>query len=84
MQLIVRGEPPQLEDDAADGEDAPHWSGGIRDFMRVVLTVDAENRPTPKEMLAHYWIVESMSRRPNMARWISEVWGFSPTTASSK
>lgn len=40
------------------------------------LTVDSKRRPTPNEMLAHFWVQDSMKRKPNMARWVAELWGF--------
>lgn len=77
IQRIVRDEPPKLEDDP-NATPPQTWSPGIKDFFRVTLTVDSEKRPTPKEMLGHFWVVDSMTRRPNMARWIAELWGFPP------
>lgn len=38
------------------------------------LIVDAITRPTPKDMLAHPWIVTTMKQEVNMGRWIREVW----------
>ena len=40
------------------------------------LTVSATERPTPKEMLDHPWIVENMKREVKMATWIRQVWGW--------
>ncbi|KZV88073.1 kinase-like protein [Exidia glandulosa HHB12029] len=79
IQRIVRDEPPKLEDDP-NASPPQTWSPGIKDFFRVTLTVDSEKRPTPKEMLGHFWVADSMLRRPNMARWVSELWGFPPPT----
>jgi len=38
------------------------------------LTVDALTRPTPKDMLAHPWVVSVMKQEVQMARWIRQVW----------
>lgn len=40
------------------------------------LTVDDKLRPTPKEMLAHPWIVNVMKQEVQMSRWIRQVWGW--------
>ncbi|KAF9070126.1 kinase-like domain-containing protein [Rhodocollybia butyracea] len=53
MMYITTGEPPRLEDDAE-----VVWSSDMKDFIKQTLTVDPANRPTPKDMLSHPWIVE--------------------------
>lgn len=40
------------------------------------LRVDPAERPAPKDLLNHPWIVANMSSHVNMARWLSEVWGW--------
>lgn len=40
------------------------------------LTIDDKSRPTPKEMLAHPWIVNVMKQEVHISRWIRQVWGW--------
>ncbi|VDB96495.1 unnamed protein product [Peniophora sp. CBMAI 1063] len=71
MIHISSSEPPQLED-----EDGFTWSDAMKDFIRETLRVDPAERPTPKDLLNHPWIRSNMSSHVNMARWLSEVWGW--------
>jgi hypothetical protein len=48
------------------------------------LRVDPALRPTPKEMLAHPWIVRVMKQEVPMERWIREVWGWPKPNRKSK
>ena len=38
--------------------------------------MDALTRPTPRDMLAHPWIVDVMRQEVYMSRWIRQVWGW--------
>jgi len=69
MMYITTGEPPRLED-----EPGVNWSDDMKDFIKQTLIVDALTRPTPKDMLAHPWIVNVMKQDVPMARWIHQVW----------
>lgn len=40
------------------------------------LTVSPTERPTPKEMLEHEYLVENMKKEVPMGVWISQVWGW--------
>jgi mitogen-activated protein kinase kinase len=71
IMYITQGEPPQLEDEP---ESNCFWSAEMKDFIKQTLIVDATTRPTPKDMLAHPWIVGAMKQEVKMARWIREVW----------
>lgn len=71
MIYITQSEPPQLEDEAE-----VRWSVAMKDFIKETLRVDPALRPTPKEMLAHEWIVKIMKQEVPMERWIREVWGW--------
>ncbi|EJD03119.1 Pkinase-domain-containing protein [Fomitiporia mediterranea MF3/22] len=68
---ITQSDPPSLED-----EEDIKWSDKMKHFIQVTLTVSATERPTPKEMLAHPWIVENMKKEVKMATWIRQVWGW--------
>ncbi|KAF5380438.1 hypothetical protein D9615_004601 [Tricholomella constricta] len=69
MMYITTGEPPRLED-----EPGVHWSDDMKDFIKQTLILDALTRPTPKDMLAHPWIVNVMKQEVPMARWVHQVW----------
>jgi mitogen-activated protein kinase kinase len=68
---ITKSEPPKLED-----EPGVTWSDEMKNFIEQTLTVDDKARPTPKEMLAHPWIVNVMKQEVHMSRWIRQVWGW--------
>ncbi|KAJ7887430.1 kinase-like domain-containing protein [Mycena leptocephala] len=72
------GDPPRLED-----EPGLQWSDDMKDFIKQMLTVDSLTRPTPKEMLAHPWVINNMKQQSQMARWIRKVWGWSRDNSSS-
>ncbi|KAF8896874.1 kinase-like domain-containing protein [Gymnopilus junonius] len=71
---ITTGEPPKLEDDPDAGIS---WSDDMKDFIRQTLIQDPNRRPTPREMLAHPWIVGVMKQEVHLARWMRQVWGWS-------
>ena len=48
------------------------------------LTIDSLTRPTPKDMLAHPWIVNVMNQEVHMARWIRQVWGWQKQSRKSE
>ncbi|GLB37628.1 putative protein tyrosine kinase [Lyophyllum shimeji] len=82
MMYITTAEPPQLED-----EPGVNWSDDMKDFIKQTLIVDALTRPTPRDMLAHPWIVHVMKQDVPMARWIHQVWdwpGKPPKPSSRK
>ncbi|EED81681.1 candidate kinase [Postia placenta Mad-698-R] len=71
MFHITQNEPPELED-----EEDITWSPEMKDFIKKALTRDPLVRPTPKDMLAHPWIVNIMLHEVNMASWMRQVWGW--------
>ncbi|KAJ7079109.1 STE/STE7 protein kinase [Mycena belliarum] len=79
MMYITAGEPPRLDD-----EPGVQWSPEMKDFIKQTLTVDALTRPTPKDMLAHPWVVNAMKQEVHMARWIRHVWGWPKTSRRSR
>ncbi|KAF8973135.1 kinase-like domain-containing protein [Flammula alnicola] len=79
MMYITTGEPPRLED-----EPGVQWSDEMKDFIRLTLTVDATTRPTPKDMLAHPWIISVMKQEVHMGRWIRQVWGWPKSSRRSR
>ncbi|KAJ6594147.1 kinase-like domain-containing protein [Mycena capillaripes] len=79
MMYITANEPPRLDD-----EPGLEWSAEMKDFIKQTLTVDALTRPTPKDMLAHPWVVRTMKEEVHMARWIRQVWGWPKTSRRSR
>ncbi|KAJ7485836.1 kinase-like domain-containing protein [Mycena latifolia] len=79
VMYIAAGEPPRLED-----EPGVRWSDDMKDFIKQTLTVDPLTRPTPKEILAHPWVVDAMQKEVNMARWIRQVWDWPKTSRRSR
>ncbi|KAH9079535.1 kinase-like protein, partial [Lactarius deliciosus] len=71
MAHVTQSEPPQLEDEAE-----VRWSDAMKDFIKETLRVDPVLRPTPKEMLAHEWVVRILKQESRMDLWICEVWGW--------
>ncbi|KAG6885980.1 hypothetical protein C0993_006907 [Termitomyces sp. T159_Od127] len=69
MMYITTAEPPRLED-----ERDVRWSNEMKDFIKQTLIVNALTRPTPRDMLAHPWIINVMKQDVPMARWIQQVW----------
>jgi len=68
---ITNSEPPKLEDEP---EKDCFWSEEMKDFIKQALIVDATTRPTPKDLLAHPWIIAVLKQEVKMARWIRQVW----------
>ncbi|KAJ6500079.1 STE/STE7 protein kinase [Mycena vitilis] len=79
MMYITANEPPRLDD-----EPGLTWTDDMKDFIKQTLTVDALARPTPKDMLAHPWVVNAMKQEVHMARWIRQVWGWPKTSRRSR
>ncbi|KAJ9098093.1 hypothetical protein QFC20_006041 [Naganishia adeliensis] len=62
--------PPRLIDSPAEGI---IWSSGAQDFLSQCLIRDAQERPYPRDLLKHPWIVESSKRNINLAKWVAAV-----------
>lgn len=71
LSIIVSQDPPTLNDEPEAGV---KWSNSYRHFLQCCLERDRLQRPSPRQMLEHPWIVGITSKRVNMAKWISEVW----------
>lgn len=69
MVYITRNEPPCLED-----EPGVTWSDDMKDFIKQSLIVNPHTRPTPKDLLVHPWIINTMKKEAHMAKWISDVY----------
>ncbi|KAF8332078.1 kinase-like domain-containing protein [Cantharellus anzutake] len=81
VDVIVRSPPPQLDEGEVDGR---VWSELMRDFIRVCLTVEAADRPPPKEMLKHEWILKSEKEKLNMKELVRDIWGWEKSKKKRK
>lgn len=64
---ITTSEPPSLDGD---------WSDLMKNFIKQTLIVNPNERPTPRQMLEHPWIVDNLKKEVNMALWMRQVWGW--------
>jgi mitogen-activated protein kinase kinase len=81
IMTITAGDPPKLEDEPEGGIT---WSDDMKDFIKQTLIRDARMRPTPREMLSHPWIINTMKQEVHLARWIRQVWGWSQPSRRGK
>lgn len=44
-------------------------------LCKFSLAISASERPTPREMLKHSWLLNAASKKLNMARWIRTIQG---------
>ncbi|TDL26154.1 kinase-like protein [Rickenella mellea] len=79
IMYLSEADPPELEDEY-EGQ----WSDGMKNFIKTSLILTPNERPPPREMLAHPWIVDIMKKEVNMARWIREVWGWPKPVRKSR
>ncbi|TRM69443.1 kinase-like domain-containing protein [Schizophyllum amplum] len=79
MMYITASEPPRLED-----EHGIVWSDDMKDFIKQSLVVDGKERPAPRDLLTHPWIVNVMREEVHMAKWIRRIWGWSRPTRQSR
>lgn len=62
---------PQLKDEP---ELDISWSKTFRSFIDYCLKKDARERPSPRQMLKHPWIVGQMKKKVNMERFVKKCW----------
>ncbi|CAK7568110.1 MAG: Protein kinase C signaling pathway involved MAPKK protein [Sporothrix epigloea] len=73
LTYIVRQPTPTLKDEP----DANiYWSDNFKYFIECCLEKDPNRRATPWRMLDHPWIKDISSKRVNMSRFLSKVWGW--------
>ncbi|KAK4115179.1 kinase-like protein [Canariomyces notabilis] len=73
LTYIVRQPIPTLKDEP---EANIFWSDSFKYFIECCLEKDPNRRATPWRMLEHPWMLEMRSKRVNMARYLSQVWGW--------
>ena len=62
---------PQLKDEP---ELDISWSKKFKSFIEYCLKKDARERPSPRQMLKHPWIVGQMKKKVNMERFVKKCW----------
>ncbi|KAK0709044.1 kinase-like domain-containing protein [Lasiosphaeria miniovina] len=73
LTYIVRQPIPKLKDEP---EANIFWSQSFKYFIECCLEKESHRRASPWRMLEHPWMVEMRSKRVNMARYLSQVWGW--------
>lgn len=69
--MIIEFE-PNLEDEPEDGI---KWSKGFKDFIKVCLTKEGRERPSPRQMLEHPWLKKMMEKNVRMDKLVEFCWG---------
>jgi len=60
---------PKLED-----EDDIIWSSAFRSFIDYSLKKNSEERPSPRQMLSHPWVVGQSKKSVNMGKFLRQCW----------
>lgn len=71
LNLIVSQEAPILQDEPEYGV---KWSDSLRHFLQLCLERDRLQRPSPRQMLDHPWVIGINKKPVDMERWIEQVW----------
>lgn len=48
------------------------WSKSFKNFIEYCLKIDSMERPSPRQMLKHPWMVGQMKKKVNMAKFIAK------------
>ncbi|KAJ1335175.1 mitogen-activated protein kinase kinase [Microdochium nivale] len=73
LTYIVRQPIPKLKDEpSAD----IFWSDNFKYFIECCLEKDPSRRASPWRMMEHPWIVEMKTKRVNMEKYLTQVWGW--------
>ncbi|OAA65999.1 map kinase kinase [Niveomyces insectorum RCEF 264] len=73
LTYIVRQPIPKLKDEP-DANIV--WSENFKYFIECCLEKEPSRRATPWRMLDHPWMKEMRTKRVNMGRYLSKVWGW--------
>ncbi|SPQ26002.1 153fd0ed-eabe-41c5-a0c8-3689868ba14d [Thermothielavioides terrestris] len=73
LTYIVKHPTPKLKDEP---EANIYWSGNFKYFIDCCLEKEPARRATPWRMLEHPWMKEMATKRVNMRRYLSQVWGW--------
>ncbi|KAH6661181.1 kinase-like domain-containing protein [Truncatella angustata] len=73
LTYIVRQAIPKLKDEP---DSNIYWSDSFKYFIECCLEKEPSRRATPWRMLEHPWMVEMRTKRVNMEKYLSQVWGW--------
>ncbi|KAK4197415.1 MAP kinase [Triangularia verruculosa] len=73
LTYIVRQPIPKLKDEP---EANIFWSDSFKYFIECCLEKDPNRRASPWRMLEHPWMVEMKTKRVNMSKYLTQVWGW--------
>ncbi|KAK0646313.1 BcMKK1, mitogen-activated protein kinase [Cercophora newfieldiana] len=73
LTYIVRQPIPKLKDEP---DASIIWSDNFKYFIECCLEKDPSRRASPWRMLDHPWMLDMRSKRVNMGRYLSQVWGW--------
>ncbi|KAH6694094.1 kinase-like domain-containing protein [Plectosphaerella plurivora] len=80
LTYIVRQPIPKLKDEP----DANIlWSDNFKYFIECCLEKEPTRRASPWRMLEHPWMVEMKTKRVNMSKYLSQVWGWDDKEAAA-
>ncbi|KFA68778.1 hypothetical protein S40285_01158 [Stachybotrys chlorohalonatus IBT 40285] len=80
LTYIVRQPVPKLKDEP---EENLFWSDNFKYFIECCLEKQPNRRASPWKMLEHPWMVDMRSKRVNMVRYLSNVWGWDEKSAKT-
>ncbi|KAF7543958.1 hypothetical protein G7046_g9896 [Stylonectria norvegica] len=73
LTYIVRQPVPKLKDEP---DMDVFWSDNFKYFIECCLEKQPQRRASPWKMMEHPWMVEMRSKRVNMQKYLSFVWGW--------
>ncbi|PSR94450.1 mitogen-activated protein kinase [Coniella lustricola] len=73
LTYIVQQPIPKLKDEPDAGI---FWSDNFKHFIESCLEKNPKRRGMPWKMLEHPWMIELKSKRVNMGKYLSQVWGW--------
>ncbi|KAG9253349.1 kinase-like domain-containing protein [Emericellopsis atlantica] len=73
LTYIVQQQVPKLKDEP---DMDVYWSDNFKYFIECCLEKQPARRASPWKMLEHPWMVEMKSKRVNMVKYLSYVWGW--------
>ncbi|CAM1505322.1 Fc.00g109590.m01.CDS01 [Cosmosporella sp. VM-42] len=80
LTYIVRQPVPKLKDEP---EMDVFWSDNFKYFIECCLEKQPNRRASPWKMMEHPWMVEMRSKRVNMVKYLSFVWGWDEQQANA-
>ncbi|EGV60114.1 Pkinase-domain-containing protein [Yamadazyma tenuis ATCC 10573] len=72
LQLILEYE-PKLEDIPQENI---FWSDSFKNFIHYCLIKNTEERPSPRQMLQHPWIISQQTVKVRMDKFVQQLWNY--------